>query len=169
MKHISPRKTNEEIHQMNKIFNHGFHRLTRINEIPSVSSVKSVVEFLRPRLAALCSPTLILCLVLGLMDFTVAAQIQQAWVAKYNNGITNGNHQALKMALDPSGNIYVLGVSQNANTNTGYVTIKYAPNGNQLWAARYDSANFPSATPAGFAVDNLGNVVVTGNAGDGEI
>jgi hypothetical protein len=164
MKHISPRKTNEEIHQMNKIFNHGFHRLTRINEIPSVSSVKSVVEFLRPRLAALCSPTLILCLVLGLMDFTVAAQIQQAWVAKYNNGITNGNHQALKMALDPSGNIYVLGVSQNANTNTGYVTIKYAPNGNQLWAARYDSANFPSATPAGFAVDNLGNVVVTGNA-----
>jgi len=35
-------------------------------------------------------------------------QIQQAWVAKYNNGITNGNHQALKMALDSSSNIYVL-------------------------------------------------------------
>ena len=164
MKHISPRKTNDEIHQMNKIFNHGFHGLTRINEIPSVSSVKSVVEFLRSRLAALCSPTLILCVVFGLINFPVFAQIQQAWVAKYNNGITNGNHQALKMALDPAGNVYVLGVSQNANTNTGYVTIKYAPNGNQLWAARYDSANFPSATPAGFAVDSLGNVVVTGNA-----
>ena len=92
MKHISPRKTNDEIHQMNKIFNHGFHGLTRINEIPSVSSVKSVVEFLRSRLAALCSPTLILCLVFGLINFPVFAQIQQAWVAKYNNGITNGNH-----------------------------------------------------------------------------
>jgi hypothetical protein len=163
MKHISTHKTNDRIHQMNKIFNHGFHRW-KSRCFLSAPSVKSAVEFPRSRLAALCSPTLILCLVLGLMDFTVAAQIQQAWVAKYNNGITNGNHQALKMALDPSGNIYVLGVSQNANTNTGYVTIKYALNGNQLWAARYDSTNFPSATPAGFAVDSLGNVVVTGNA-----
>ncbi len=94
----------------------------------------------------------------------VSAQIQQAWVAKYNNGITNGNHQALKMALDSSGNIYVLGVSANANTNTGYAVVKYAPNGNQLWAARYDSTNFPTATPTGFALDNSNNVVVIGTA-----
>jgi hypothetical protein len=51
-------------------------------------------------------------------------------VAKYNNGISNGNHQALKITLDALGSIYVLGVSANANTNTGYVTVKYAPNGN---------------------------------------
>jgi hypothetical protein len=93
-----------------------------------------------------------------------SAQIQQAWVAKYNNGVTNGNHQALKIALDPSGNIYVLGVSQNANTNTGYVTIKYAPNGNPLWTVRYDSTNYPSATPYGFALDSSNAVAVTGNA-----
>jgi hypothetical protein len=68
------------------------------------------------------------------------------------------------MALDGSGNIYVLGVSQNINSNTGYVTIKYAPNGNQIWAARYDSTNDPSATPTGFAVDSSNSVVVTGNA-----
>jgi hypothetical protein len=92
------------------------------------------------------------------------AQIQQAWVAKYNNGITNGNHQALKMTLDSAGNIYVLGVSANANTNTGYVVVKYAPNGNQLWAARYDSTNFPTATPTGFAINASNSVVVTGNA-----
>jgi hypothetical protein len=97
-------------------------------------------------------------------SFSASAQIQQAWVAKYNNGITNGNHQALKMALDNAGNIYVLGVSANANTNTGYVVLKYAQNGNQIWAARYDSTNFPSATPTGFAVDSGSNVVVTGSA-----
>jgi len=91
-------------------------------------------------------------------------QIQQAWVAKYSNGITNGNHQTLKITLDSSGNIYVLGVSQNANTNTGYVTIKYAPNGNVIWTARYDSTNYPSATPTGFALDGSNNVIVTGNA-----
>jgi hypothetical protein len=93
------------------------------------------------------------------------AQIQQAWVAKYNNnGITNGNHQGLKMALDSTGNIYVLGVSANANTNTGYAVVKYAPNGNQLWSARYDSTNFPAASPAGFVVDRSNNVIVTGSA-----
>ena len=92
------------------------------------------------------------------------AQIQQAWVAKYNNGIANGNHQALKMALDSSGNIYVLGVSANANTNTGYVVVKYTPSGSQLWAARYDSTNFPTASPTGFALDSGNNVLVTGSA-----
>src|ERR1700735_5442020 len=95
---------------------------------------------------------------------SASAQIQQAWVAKYDNGITKGNHQALKMALDSTGNIYVLGVSANANTNTGYAVVKYAPNGNQIWAARYDSTNYPTATPAGFALDSSNAVVVTGNA-----
>ena len=92
------------------------------------------------------------------------AQTQQAWAAHYNNGITNGSHQALKMALDGAGNIYVTGSSQNANTNLGYVTIKYAPNGHQLWVARYDSINYPNATPSGLVLDKDNNVIVTGNA-----
>jgi alpha-tubulin suppressor-like RCC1 family protein len=93
-----------------------------------------------------------------------AAQIQQAWVAHYNNGITNGTNQAVKMALDAAGNIYVTGFSQNATTNLGYATIKYAPNGNQLWAARYDSTNTPTAAPAASIVDASNNVIVTGSA-----
>src|SRR5580658_4621634 len=69
------------------------------------------------------------------------AQIQQAWVARYNNGISNGTNQAVKLALDPAGNIYVSGFSQNTNGNLDYATIKYAPNGNQVWATRLDSTN----------------------------
>jgi len=91
-------------------------------------------------------------------------QIQQAWVARYNNGITNGTNQAVKMALDPVGNIYVTGFSQNTNSNLGYVTIKYAPNGKQLWAARYDSTNYPSAAPSALVLDSSNNVIVTGSA-----
>jgi len=98
------------------------------------------------------------------MTFSTNAQIQQAWVARYNNGITNGTNQAVKMALDPAGNVYVTGFSQNASSHLGYVTIKYAPNGNQLWAARYDSTNNPSATPCGLVLDNSNSVIVTGNA-----
>jgi hypothetical protein len=102
---------------------------------------------------------------LGLMVCNeCTAQIQQAWVARYNNGITNGTNQAVKMALDSSGNIYVTGFSQNSITNLGYVTIKYAPNGNLLWASRYDSTNFPSAAPAALVLDGSNDVIVTGNA-----
>jgi Beta-propeller repeat len=92
------------------------------------------------------------------------AQIQQAWVARYNNGVLDGTNQAVKIALDSSGNIYVLGFSQNTNTNLGYVTIKYAPNGTQVWGSRYENTNYPTATPTGFALDTNNNVVVTGSA-----
>jgi outer membrane protein assembly factor BamB len=92
------------------------------------------------------------------------AQIQQAWVAHYNNGITNGTNQAVKIALDSAGNIYVTGFSQNANSQLGYVTIKYAPNGNQLWATRYDSNSYPAATPVAIVLDGSNEVIVTGSA-----
>src|SRR5208282_2449026 len=90
----------------------------------------------RPRLLPLGQkqqPSILtsLCfLVTALLPFRAAAQIQQAWVARYNNGITNGTNQAVKMALDSAGNIYVTGSSQNANSSLGYVTMKYAPTGN---------------------------------------
>ena len=45
------------------------------------------------------------------------AQIQQAWAVHYNNGILNGTNQAVKIALDAKGNIYVLGFSQNTSTS----------------------------------------------------
>jgi hypothetical protein len=103
-------------------------------------------------------------IILFLASCDAFAQVQQAWVARYNNGITNGTNQAVKMALDSNGNIIVTGFSQNTNNQLGYVTIKYAPNGNQLWAAPYDSTNYSNAAPTSMVVDSSNNVVVTGNA-----
>jgi hypothetical protein len=103
-------------------------------------------------------------LVAILTAFPATAQIQKAWVARYNNGITNGTNQAVKMVLDSSGNIYVIGFSQNTNNQLGYVTIKYAPNGNQVWVARYDSTNSPVAVPTALSLDASNNVIVTGSA-----
>jgi hypothetical protein len=67
-----------------------------------------------------------LIILLLFLAFPLQAQIQQSWVAHYNNGITNGTQQALKMALDSTGNIYVTGFSQNTKSNLGCVTIKYS-------------------------------------------
>jgi hypothetical protein len=107
-------------------------------------------------------------LILALFAFFAAnsafSQIQQAWVRTYNNGLPNGNHQALKIALDTNGNIYITGFSQNTNNQLGYATIKYAPNGTRLWTARYDSTNFPSATPAALVLDTNANAIITGTA-----
>jgi hypothetical protein len=84
------------------------------------------------------------------VSVSASAQIQQAWVARY----TNGASQAVKMVLDSAGNVYVAGVSDG-----GYATIKYAPNGNQVWASRYNSG-----TPSGLVPDTSNNVIVTGSA-----
>jgi hypothetical protein len=96
------------------------------------------------------------------MAFPATAQIQQAWAVHYNNGISNGTHQAVKMSLDAAGNIYVAGFSQSTSGNLGYVTIKYAPNGKKLWASRYDPGY--SATPSALVLDSSNNVLITGNA-----
>jgi len=105
-----------------------------------------------------------LALFLVMSCLSASAQIQQAWVARYNNGITNGTNQVAKMALDTLGNIYITGFSGNSLSNLGYATIKYAPNGTLLWAARYDSTNYPSAAPSSLVLDNSNNVIVTGSA-----
>ncbi|HZM05935.1 MAG TPA: hypothetical protein VFC44_23275, partial [Candidatus Saccharimonadales bacterium] len=99
-----------------------------------------------------------------MLCFSAFAQIQQAWVAKYNNGVTNGNNQALKMMLDSTGNIYVCGFSATTNGGTGYATLKYAPNGVLLWSARFDSTNYPATEALAFAFDASNNVLVTGTA-----
>ena len=105
-----------------------------------------------------------LTLFFSLLIAPVHAQIQPAWVQRYNNNLPSGQHQALKMLLDRSGNIYLCGFSANTNGGTGYATLKIAPNGQQLWAARFDSTNSPSAQPMSFALDSSNNVSVTGNA-----
>jgi len=74
------------------------------------------------------------------------------------HGIVDG------MKCDERGNIYVTGFSQNTSGNLGYATIKYAPNGNQVWSARYDTTNTRSAKPAGLSLDKSNNVVITGSA-----
>ncbi len=90
------------------------------------------------------------------------AQPQQAWVARYNGGFTNKIHTPLAMKLDAAGNIYVAGSSQNASNFYDYVVLKYAPNGTQLYAARFSPTNGATSPATGFALDRDGNTYLTG-------
>jgi uncharacterized delta-60 repeat protein len=85
----------------------------------------------------------------------------QQWVARYD---FNGNFDfASSIAIDASGNSYVTGSSAKAQSESSndFATIKYNPAGVQQWTQRYEGpAGWDEGN--GIAVDNIGNVYVTG-------
>jgi subtilisin family serine protease len=87
----------------------------------------------------------------------------QLWAARYN-GPANGDDFATAMIIDNSGNVYITGHSTNTNGSADYLTIKYDTNGNQLWATRYNGPADSYDNAAGIALDNSGNVYVTGTS-----
>jgi hypothetical protein len=100
-----------------------------------------------------------------LLAFSSAAQMQEAWVQRYNGGYTNLDHRPVAMALDGSGNVFVAGSSQSTGTNYDYAVLKYAPAGTQLWAARYAPPAGGTNAVAALALDQAGNAYVTGTGG----
>lgn len=107
----------------------------------------------------------------GFMDFAITAShwldvelqpnIGQEWVARYN-GPANDDDFAVGLVTDRHGNVYVTGVSDVSSGDFDYATIKYDPNGNELWVARYDGPGNDWDNPSAIAIDNSGNVCVTG-------
>jgi len=92
----------------------------------------------------------------------------QQWVARYN-GPANNLDEATGVAVDAAGNVYVTGFS-NAGGWVPFpdiVTIKYDPSGQQQWVDRYDGSSGSMDMASAIAVDEAGNVYVTGATGSG--
>jgi hypothetical protein len=87
-----------------------------------------------------------------------------AWVRRYN-GPGNSLDQAQAIAIDDSGKVYVTGYSVGEGTHNDYATIKYHSNGDTAWVRRYHRVGQTQERPSAIAVDDSGNVYVTG---DGE-
>jgi len=66
------------------------------------------------------------------------------------------------IAADSANNCYVTGYSPGANGTNNIVTIKYGPNGNQIWLEQYNAFDAGNDAGNSIAVDNNGNVYVTG-------
>jgi uncharacterized delta-60 repeat protein len=86
---------------------------------------------------------------------------QQQWLARYN-GPGNDGDAAYALATDVSGNVYVTGVSIGSDTGADYATIKYDSAGQQQWVARYNGPVNGDDYAQAIAVDNAGNIYVTG-------
>ena len=91
---------------------------------------------------------------------------QQEWATRYD-GPDNGNDQANAMAIDSSGNVYVTGSSQTADSYTEWATIKYDSAGQELWVARHSVCPRSYAFAKAIGVDGSGNLYVTGVDADG--
>jgi len=100
-------------------------------------------------------------LIIFLFTFLLTFAQNQEWVRRYN-GPGNGNDGATAIAVDNNGNVYITGASYGSGTYSDYATIKYAPNGQEIWVARYNGPGNGDDRAYAIAVDNNGNVYVTG-------
>ena len=66
------------------------------------------------------------------------------------------------LVLDESGNLYIAGRTIYSATAYDFFTVKYNPDGTQAWAQTYDGPDSESDEVVGLAVDEDGNVYVTG-------
>jgi uncharacterized delta-60 repeat protein len=93
-------------------------------------------------------------LALGLLG-GLAGQVREEWKIRYN-GYGNAADLPDALATDSNGNVYVAGRS-----NLTITLVKYAPDGTQLWVARYTGH---SGKVRAIAVDAWGNICLAGAA-----
>lgn len=86
----------------------------------------------------------------------------EVWARRYN-GTADDNDYGYWLALDTSGNIYVAGQSVETGSDNDITTIKYAPNGDEIWIRHYDGPGHGYDAGQAIAVDADGNAYVTGN------
>jgi hypothetical protein len=89
--------------------------------------------------------------------------VQQAWVAKYNNG-PGTRSVPVAMSLDKDGNIYVAGHSTKTNApfDYDYVIVKYNSMGIQQWVNRYGLPDVNEQVQS-MVVNTSGDVFLTGS------
>lgn len=87
----------------------------------------------------------------------------QQWIARYNGP---GNHydQPYDLVVDGSGNAYITGKSKNSDLRYEYATVKYGPDGIQRWVTHYHGPGMLEDEATAIAVDDSGNVYVTGTS-----
>lgn len=84
----------------------------------------------------------------------------QQWTRFYSGIAGVGTDVPRSMAIDGGGNIYVTGGSQSSGGHTDCATIKYSPDGAELWVYRYNGPGNSNDNGYKIAIDNQGNVLV---------
>ncbi len=85
------------------------------------------------------------------------------WVQRYN-GTGNSDDDANAIAIDGQSNIFVTGASIGSGTYYDFATVKYDSTGFQQWVQRYNGPGNSDDDANAVAVDDSGNVYITGQS-----
>ena len=85
----------------------------------------------------------------------------EQWVARYN-GTANDIDISTSISVNNTGEVFITGFSRGINSTYDYTTIKYNSTGDQQWVVRYNGTGNKSDVPSDMALDNSGNIVITG-------
>ena len=88
----------------------------------------------------------------------------ELWVDRYEGPLTDmpSRDQPVALQLDAGGNAYVTGNSSGHHSLSDALTVKYDADGNEVWSVRYNSPDNGSDGAADLALDDGGNILVTG-------
>lgn len=114
----------------------------------------------------------------GGLDGNTLTGYYDFFVTKYNSsgtkqwtkqlGATGSSTEGYSVAADPSGNIYVVGLTDGAldgNTQLGFsggFITKYDASGTKQWTKLCDQFNVPDSSAQGVTTDSAGNIFVAG-------
>lgn len=92
----------------------------------------------------------------------------EMWTARYNGG-GESNDYCNWVVVDPTGNVYVTGIIWDGTGNPENIaTIGYNSAGVQQWVQIYNGSGNEFDSGNSLAVDNMGNVYVTGGSDNNE-
>lgn len=94
----------------------------------------------------------------------------QAWMSRKNGGGDETWNEATALAVDAAGNVIVTGYSPNPQGWLNYYTIKYSPEGEELWTQAYNYAStdpdnpsdVTNSVPRAVTTDSNNNIYITG-------
>lgn len=91
------------------------------------------------------------------------SQGNKLWARSYVGPVSHDS--ATAVAADQNGSVYVTGFSQRGDGTaslTAYLTVKYGPDGTQLWTTEYQGPASQYASAHAIVVDAAGDIYVTG-------
>lgn len=108
--------------------------------------------------------TLFLIFGLSILNSAVKAQVTLSWEQRYN-GSGNGSDGMFDMFTDNAGNTFICGYAFRSETATNDIVVaKYNSSGALQWRSFYDGGIGGIDVALALAVDNSGNVFITGRS-----